>query len=56
MLSGYAKAAQVFQDDKYKMRAVQAATFIKKYLWLENAKELLHCCYVDEKSENIVQM
>ena len=56
MLSGYAKAAQVLQDEEYKSRAIQAADFIKKYLWSDDRKELLHCCYADDNREHIVQM
>lgn len=56
MLSGYAVGAQVLQSEEYRNRAVKAASFIKKYLWSESDKELLHCCYVDDAKENVVQM
>lgn len=56
MLTGYAVAAQVLRSEQYKNRAIKAAEFIKKYLWCESTGELLHCCYVDDAKENVVQM
>ncbi|XP_065226347.1 spermatogenesis-associated protein 20-like isoform X1 [Planococcus citri] len=56
MLSGYAIAAQALRNDDYKDRAIKSAEFIKKYLWNETSQELLHCCYVDDKKENVVQI
>lgn len=56
MLSGYAVAAQTLQNNEYRDRAIKAAEFIKKYLWSESSQELLHCCYVDDTKENVVQM
>ncbi len=55
MLSGFSKAAQVFQNDSHKCTAVNAASFLLKYLWSENENKLLHCCYADENRENIVK-
>lgn len=55
MLSGFAKSGEVLNNNEYKSRAIKLAMFIKKYLWLKDSEELLHCCYVDENKKNIVQ-
>lgn len=45
MISGFAKAAFVFNDETYKKRAIAAADFIKKYLYNPINKKLLRSCY-----------
>ncbi|CAG9864972.1 unnamed protein product [Phyllotreta striolata] len=46
MISGFAKAGFALNDESYVKRAVQAAEFIKKYLYNED-KTLTRCCYRD---------
>lgn len=55
MLSGYAKAGFVLKEQRYINRAVLAANFVKKFLYDENSKTLLRCCYREENNE-IVQI
>lgn len=45
MISGYAKAGFVLKDQTYINRAIQAAGFIRKFLYNEEDKSLLRCCY-----------
>nr|XP_023021222.1 spermatogenesis-associated protein 20 [Leptinotarsa decemlineata] len=45
MISGYAKAGFVLKDQTYTDRALKAAEFIKKFLYNEEEKSLLRCCY-----------
>lgn len=49
MISGYAKAGFVLKQQNYITRAIEAASFIKKYLYNDETKQLLRCCYkIDE--------
>jgi uncharacterized protein YyaL (SSP411 family) len=54
MISGYAKAGFVLKDQEYINKAILAATFIKKFLYSEEEKTLLRCCYRGEEGK-IVQ-
>jgi uncharacterized protein YyaL (SSP411 family) len=54
MISGYAKAGFVLKDQEYINKAILAATFIKKFLYSEEDKTLLRCCYRGEEGK-IVQ-
>lgn len=54
MISGFAKAGFVLKEQNYINRAILAATFIKKFLYNEEDKTLLRCCYRGE-SGKIVQ-
>ncbi|XP_073998384.1 spermatogenesis-associated protein 20 isoform X2 [Rhodnius prolixus] len=45
MISGFAKAAFVFNDESYKKRAIAAVEFVKKYLYNPINKRLLRSCY-----------
>lgn len=45
MISGYARAAQVLQDDKYCQRAMDAAKFLHKYMFKEDSGLLLRSAY-----------
>lgn len=53
MISGFAKAAIALNDEEYKKRAINAADFIKKYLYTDK-KRLLRSCYTE--NGKIVQM
>lgn len=54
MISGFAKAGFVLKDQSYINRAILAANFIKKFLYTEEAKTLLRCCYRGDEGQ-IVQ-
>ncbi|EFA07789.1 spermatogenesis-associated protein 20 [Tribolium castaneum] len=54
MISGFAKAGFVLKDQEYINRAILAATFIKKFLYNEQDKTLLRCCYKGDNAK-IVQ-
>lgn len=54
MISGFAKAGFVFKDQTYINRAILAANFIKKYLYDEEEKSLIRCCYRGDEG-NITQ-
>ncbi|KAJ8923165.1 hypothetical protein NQ315_001719 [Exocentrus adspersus] len=54
MVSGFAKAGFVLKEQAYIDRAVQAAAFIRKFLYNEEDKSLLRCCYRGDDGE-IVQ-
>lgn len=45
MISGFAKAGFVLNNQNYTDRAISAANFIKKYLYNEENKSLSRCCY-----------
>lgn len=45
MISGFAKAGFVLKDQSYINRAILAANFIKKYLYNEEDRTLIRCCY-----------
>ncbi|XP_018318955.1 spermatogenesis-associated protein 20, partial [Agrilus planipennis] len=45
MMSGYAKAGFALKDQTFTNRAILAANFIRKYLFDEEQKRLLRCCY-----------
>ncbi|CAH1116000.1 unnamed protein product [Phaedon cochleariae] len=45
MISGFAKAGFVLKDQAYIDRGIQAAGFIKRYLYDGEEKRLLRCCY-----------
>lgn len=45
MISGFAKGGFALKDQTYINRAISAANFIKKFLYNENDKSLLRCCY-----------
>lgn len=53
MISGYAKAASALNNEGYKKRAIEAANFIKKYLYTDK-KRLLRSCYTE--NNKIAQM
>ncbi|RZF47334.1 hypothetical protein LSTR_LSTR014375 [Laodelphax striatellus] len=55
MISGYAHAANALNNENYKKRAIQAADFIKKYLYDRTEKKLLRSCYTDSDG-SIVQI
>lgn len=55
MISGYAKAGFVLKDQSYINRAIQAVSFIKQFLYNEQDKTLLRCCYKGDNRE-VVQM
>ena len=44
MISGYARASNALGSELYKERAIEAANFVKKYLFTNN-KKLLRSCY-----------
>ncbi|XP_014285586.1 spermatogenesis-associated protein 20 [Halyomorpha halys] len=46
MISAYAKAASALNDEGYKQRAIDAANFVKKYLYTDK-KRLLRSCYTE---------
>lgn len=48
MISGFAKAGFVLKEQDYIARAVQAAKFIRKFLYDEERKTLIRCCYKGE--------
>lgn len=54
MISGFAKAGFVLKNQLYINRAILAANFIKKFLYNENEKTLLRCCYRGDEDQ-IVQ-
>ncbi|RZC33509.1 spermatogenesis-associated protein 20 [Asbolus verrucosus] len=54
MISGFAKAGFVLKNQDYINRAILAANFIRKYLYNEENKTLLRCCYKGEDGQ-IVQ-
>lgn len=54
MISGFAKAGFVLKNEAYINRAIQAANFIKKFLYDHDNKILLRCCYKGE-NEDVVQ-
>lgn len=54
MITGFAKASFVLNDDIYLNRAVLAAKFIKNYLYDESTKSLSRCCYRGDENQ-IVQ-
>lgn len=45
MVSGFARAGFILKDQTYINRAILAANFIKKFLYNEEEKSLLRCCY-----------
>lgn len=51
MISGYARASETLNDSRYTKRAVQAAEFIKKYLYDKDKKILLRSCYTGENNQ-----
>lgn len=53
MISGFAKAASALNDEEYRKRAVDAANFVKKYLYTDK-KRLLRSCYTE--GSKIVQI
>ncbi|KAG8195374.1 hypothetical protein JTE90_001391 [Oedothorax gibbosus] len=48
MISGFARAAQVLQDEKYVESAMRAARFVRKYLYNEESNCLLRSAYKGE--------
>ncbi|KAK9509733.1 hypothetical protein O3M35_006986 [Rhynocoris fuscipes] len=50
MISGFAKAAFVFNNKEYEKKAIDAAQFVKKYLYNPINKRLLRSCYSNEDS------
>lgn len=48
MISGFARAGFILKDQDYINRAILAANFIKKYLYDEEMKALLRCCYKED--------
>lgn len=55
MMSGYARASETLNNSSYTKRAIQAAEFIKKYLYKPDEKILLRSCYTGENSQ-VTQM
>jgi uncharacterized protein YyaL (SSP411 family) len=55
MITGFAKAGQALQDDRYIQRAVTAANFVKKHLYNPTAETLLRSCYRGPDG-NVAQM
>ncbi|KAJ8986107.1 hypothetical protein NQ317_005577 [Molorchus minor] len=45
MISAFARSGFVLKDQSYINRAIQAANFIRKYLYDEQDKTLQRCCY-----------
>lgn len=45
MISGFARAAQVLQDEKYSQCAMKAAQFLRKHLYKEESNCLLRSAY-----------
>lgn len=48
MISGFARAGFALKEQSYINRAILAANFIKKFLYNEQNKSLLRCCYKEE--------
>lgn len=48
MVSGYARAGFILKEQSYINRAILAANFIKKFLYNEEEKSLLRCCYKED--------
>lgn len=55
IISGLALGGAAINNKQYIERAVDAAKFIKQYLFDETKNILLHSCYRDEKN-TITQM
>ncbi|XP_046854555.1 spermatogenesis-associated protein 20-like isoform X2 [Xenia sp. Carnegie-2017] len=55
MIAAFAKASCVLKNDIYLKRALKAAEFVQKYLWLEESKKLIRSCYKGENND-IVQL
>ncbi|XP_066153000.1 spermatogenesis-associated protein 20 [Euwallacea fornicatus] len=51
MISGFAKAGFVLKNQTYIDRAILAANFIKKFLYNDEEKSLLRCCYRGDEGE-----
>ncbi|XP_066249616.1 spermatogenesis-associated protein 20 [Euwallacea similis] len=51
MISGFAKAGFVLKNQSYIDRAILAANFIKKFLYNDEDKSLLRCCYRGNEGE-----
>ncbi|KAL1497720.1 hypothetical protein ABEB36_008631 [Hypothenemus hampei] len=51
MISGFAKAGFVLKNQFYINRAILAANFIKKFLYNEENKTLLRCCYRGDEGQ-----
>ncbi|KAJ8945900.1 hypothetical protein NQ314_009014 [Rhamnusium bicolor] len=51
MISGFARAGFVLKDQSYINRAILAASFIKKFLYNDEDKSLLRCCYKGEEGQ-----
>lgn len=45
MISAFAKAGTVLQDDAYVKRAVKAGEFMKKHLYDAHRRRILRSCY-----------
>lgn len=54
MLAGFARAGFILNNSDYIERAIKAANFIRKYLYNEETKSLIRCCYKGPEN-NIVQ-
>lgn len=54
MISGFAKAGFVLKEQVYIKRAIQAAEFMKRYLYDKNNKVLFRCCYKGD-GDQVVQ-
>lgn len=55
MISGYAKSGFALKEQRYINRAILAGNFVKKFLYDDETKTLLRCCYRGDSNE-IVQM
>ncbi|KAL5018576.1 hypothetical protein ScPMuIL_004298 [Solemya velum] len=45
MISAYARAGQILNDDTYTTRAVKAAEFLRLHMYLQDKRVLLRTCY-----------
>ena len=55
MISGFARAGSVLNEDVYTQRAIQAAEFVHTHLYDTDAGILLRSCYVDPVSLTVTQ-
>lgn len=51
MLSGFARGSQALNDPALSQRAVKAAGFLKKYLFLTEPGTLLRSCYTSDNKD-----
>ena len=56
MISAYAKAGQVLDDDSYTDRALQTVQFLRAHMFRSASGVLLRSCYTSADGDTVTQM